>query len=207
METYKMNQDKVEQYFRLLMSEGLGLDMSDPNLCGTAGRVAKMYCQEFFKNVDEEFPAEKLTTFPNEDGYDEIILADNIPFVSICSHHFLPFTGKAWFLYIPNHQVIEDKEALLSGASKMARVVQHYASRPQLQERLAKQIVKRFEELVKPNGIMLVMRAVHGCMSCRGVKSGNNSGLVTSIVRGAFKEHASTRSEAMDLIKLSLMDR
>src|SRR5512137_1444285 len=198
-----MNQDKVAFYFEKLMTEGLGLDMSDPNLCGTPTRVAKMYCQEFFKTVDEEFPETLLTTFPNEDGYDEIILADNIPFTSICSHHFLPFTGKAWFLYIPRTNLLEpsyghvewnrkETDAMLSGASKMARVVQHYAARPQLQERLAKQIVKRFEEIVKPAGTMLVMRAVHGCMSCRGVKAGNKAGLVTSIVRGAFKDDPRT---------------
>lgn len=190
-----MDQTKVAHYFALLMSEGFGLDMSNPNLCGTPERVAKMFCQEFFRNISEEFPEERLTLFPNDDGYDEIILSDNIPFISVCSHHFLPFTGKAWFAYIPKDKLV--------GASKLTRIVQHYAARPQLQETLAKQVVDRFEHIVKPSGTLLVMRAIHNCMACRGVKTGSKAGLVTSIVTGVFKENLSTRNEAMQLISMS----
>ena len=193
-----MNQKLIEVLFRRLMSEGLGLDMSDPNLKGTPARVAKMYCQEFFSGMDREFPAEALTVFPNDDGYDQIIMQDNIPFVSICGHHFLPFSGKAWFLYIPDQ--------LLPGASKPDRLINHYSCRPQLQERLAKQIMDKFMEVVCPKGAMLVMRAIHGCKVCRGVRSGNHSGMVTSVVTGGFKDNEKTRTEALALIQLSLND-
>lgn len=188
-----MNQKVAEKRLRQLLEEGLGLDLTDPNLRGTPKRIAKMYCQEFFKNMDEEFAA--FSCFPNKKKYSEIIMADNIPFVSICSHHFLPFEGLAWFLYIP--------DKLLVGASKMARCLKHYAARPQLQETLVEEVVACFIENVKPLGVMLVARAVHGCMACRGVGTGRDAGLLTSKVWGAFEENEKTRQEALQLINLS----
>jgi GTP cyclohydrolase I len=194
-----MSQESIiAECFTRLMTEGLGLDLKDPNLSGTPQRVAKMYRRELFSGLYEEPPI--ITTFPNSESYDEIIMMDNIPFVSVCSHHFLPFQGLAWFIYIPQDHIESD----LSGASKIARVINHFASRPQLQERLTQQTVKYFVEKVNPLGAMLVMRAVHGCMSCRGVKTGNRTGMTTSKVQGCFKENPTTRREALELINMSI---
>jgi len=188
-------QAAVEHYFRLLMTEGLGLDLSDPNLLDTPKRVAKMYCQEFFRGIGEEFNGCK--TFPNKKKYDQIIMLDRIDFVSVCSHHFLPFTGYAWIAYIPNKH--------LAGASKFARTVHHYAARPQLQENLCHEVIDCLKKNIKPRGLMVVMRATHGCMSCRGVKQSNKSGMMTSALKGVFKKDEKARSEVLDFIKISLM--
>lgn len=188
-----MNQAKVEEYFGKLLTEGLGLDLSDPNLKDTPKRVAKMYCQEFFKSLEPNTTL--ITTFPNDKDYDEIILLDNIPFVSMCSHHFLPFSGKAWFAYIPDKKLV--------GASKINRLITHYSAKPQLQENLSKEIVDNFVYLLQPKAVMLVMRAIHGCMACRGIRQGNDAGMITSVVYGVFKENDKARSEVLNLIKLT----
>ncbi len=199
-----MDQSLVESRMKEILEKGLGLDMTDPNLIDTPARIAKMYCKELFSGLTE--PPPKITTFPNTDSYDEIIMMDNIPFVSTCSHHFLPFQGLAWFAYIPAkyslYSAYEGGE--LSGASKIARIIHYFASRPQLQERLTQQIVDHFVGIVRPLGVMLVMRAVHGCMACRGVKTGNYAGLMTSKVYGSFKENSSSRNEALQMIQMSI---
>jgi GTP cyclohydrolase I len=174
-----------------LMIDGLGLNMEDPNLKDTPKRVAKMFCQELFSGLTDEPP--KITTFPNTKNYTGIILLNNIPFTSVCSHHFLPFQGLAWFLYLPKD--------LLVGASKISRLITYHAARPQIQEQLTQEIVDHFVTTVNPLGAMLVMRAVHGCMSCRGIKQ--TGGLTTSVVHGSFADNLSTREEGMELIKLS----
>jgi len=186
-----MNEAYVQFHFKQLMEEGLGLDLNDPNLKDTPKRVAKMYVQEFFSGLSA--PKLKITVFPNSKNYTGIILLDNIPFTSVCSHHFLPFRGLAWFLYIPKDWLI--------GASKASRIIAHFSARPQIQEQLTQEIVDHFIATVKPLGAMLIMRAVHGCMSCRGIKQ--DGGLVTSVVYGSFAENLSTREEGMELIKLS----
>jgi len=187
----------IKKDFLRIMTEGLGLDVQDPNLSGTPERIEKMY-KEFFRNVGKPF--EGLTVFPNEEGYDQLILLDKIHFTSTCSHHFLPFSGYAWFAYIPND--------LLLGASKPARVIEHFATRPQLQENLCHDVVNHIEYKLKPKGIMLVMRAIHGCMSCRGVNQYHGAGMITSAITGVFKESKSAKDEVLDLIKLSmLMDK
>jgi GTP cyclohydrolase I len=189
-----MDESIVQHYFRLLMSEGLGFDLTNPNLTDTPKRVAKMYCQEWFKSVGSEFTDFK--SFPNDKNYKQIIMSDRIHFTSICSHHFLPFTGLAWIGYIPNNSLI--------GASKMSRLVEHYASRPQLQEHLTHQVLKTFVHGVNPEGVMVVMRAVHSCMTCRGAKQTGGAGMQTSALHGAFYK-AEVKSEALELIKLSLI--
>ncbi len=173
----------------------LGLDLNDPNLKETPERMTRMYMEEFFKNVESE-PYDLIKSFPNEKKYDEIIMMDNIPFVSMCSHHFLPFPGLAWILYIP--------DTLLAGASKPSRVLSFFEKKPQLQENLAMEVADFFEDDVKPKGMMLVMRAIHGCMSYRGAKTGGCAGLTTSITRGCFRDSAETRNEAFSLIHLSI---
>ena len=189
-------QSKIQMHFYHIFKE-LGLDLTDPNLTDSPIRMSKMFI-EFCKNYGET-PENIIKTFPNEKNYDEIILMDNIPFVSICSHHFLPFPGLAWFLYIPNKTLV--------GASKPARTLKFFAKKPQLQENLGTEVVDEFIKEVKPLGVMLVMRAIHGCMQCRGVETGDNAGMITSITRGTFRENPETRSEGLDLIKLSVMLR
>ena len=188
-----MDFKKTKESLEVLISEGLELNLDDPNLKGTPDRLARMYNELIY---DIECPS--LTVFPNE-GFDEIVMLDNIPFTSMCSHHFLPFSGLAWFLYLPDAQLI--------GASKIARLVQYYSNRPQLQENLSVQVVNHFCKYINPKGVMLVMRAVHGCMACRGVKTGMNAGMTTSVTRGCFREDAAIRMEALNLIQLSISDR
>lgn len=196
MQTKTMDINAVEHYFAMLMQVGLGFDMNDPNLIDTPSRIARMYCEELFKNVDKEYPEEDFRKFPNTKKYNQVTMIDNIHFTSVCSHHFLPFVGKAWFLYIPN-------EYDLIGASKMPRIIEHYAARPQLQENLCHEVIERFVEVMQPKAAMLVMRAIHGCMACRGVNQYNNTGMTSSAIYGGFND-ATTRSEAMSLIQLSL---
>ena len=188
-----MKKDVVESLFRKLMEDGLGFDLSDPNLYDTPARVARMYCEEFFRNCKEEFTDFKA--FPNTHEYNQIIISDLISFVSVCSHHFLPFSGQGWILYIPDDKLI--------GASKPARLIEHYAARPQLQENLCHEVLNSFVSGVRPQGVMVVLRAIHGCMKCRGVRQ-EKSGMGTSAVQGAFKK-ADVKAEGMDLIKLSLL--
>jgi len=186
-----MDEQVVINCFSKLMVDGLGLDLTDPNLKDTPKRVAKMYVREFFSGLSKGPP--ELTIFPNSKNYTGIILLDNIPFISVCSHHFLPFQGLAWFLYIPDKYLV--------GASKISRLTSYYSSFPQIQEQLTQQIVNHFVTDIQPKGCMLVMQAAHGCMSCRGIKQSGS--LITSVVYGSFAENLSTREEGMELIKLS----
>jgi len=189
-----MNQAIVKDCLTRMLSEGLGLDLSDPNLTDTPDRIARMYCQEFFSGIDEaNIP--KITVFPNTEKYDQIILLDNIPFVSMCSHHFLTFRGVAHFMYIPAKHLI--------GASKANRIINYFAARPQLQEKLTQEIVNFFIKTVRPLGVMLIMKAEHSCMSCRGIKQQSGGGMTTSVVAGSFKDNLATRQEGLELIKLS----
>ena len=192
-----MNIKKAEELFKQAMEQGLGLDLSDPNLVDTPKRFAKMIATEFMAStsMDKKELAGIVKSFPNEKKFDEIIMLDNIPFVSTCSHHLLPFPGLAWLLYVP------DKK--LMGASKAARIINFFSKKLQLQENLSTEIITAVMEHIEPKGAMLVMRAVHGCMSCRGVKTGSGAGMTTSATRGCFRDNIDTRVEALELIKLS----
>lgn len=189
-----MNKRVIEQAVGSIITDGLGLDLSDPNLVGTPKRVAKMYVDEFFKNVGKKFSRLKL--FPNDCGYNQIILMDRVYLVSTCSHHFLPFTGYAWFLYIPNKKLV--------GASKLGRMIIHHSQKPQLQEKLSHEILEDFVARVKPLGAMLIIRALHGCMSSRGLKQ-SSLGMTTSAVHGMFMCEPSVKQEGLDLVKISLL--
>lgn len=192
-----MKQKVVEEYFRKLLVEGLGLDINDPELKDTPARVAKMYCQDFLCNVGKEFRDFKKS--PNVRKYNQIIMSDRIHFTSICSHHFLPFTGHAWILYIPADMLV--------GYSKMARVVNHYAARPQLQETLCHDVIECFDRAMKPQGTMVLMRAIHGCSKCRGAKQYGGSGMTTSAVSGVFLENDSLEQKGLNLVMISLADK
>ena len=133
----------------------------------------------------------KFTTFENP-GYDQIIILKNIDFASVCSHHLLPFIGKAHIGYIPGDKIC--------GISKLARVVNKFASRPQIQERLTHQIADFINKELKPVGVMIVIEAQHQCMTIRGVRK-PNSVMVTSAIKGLFKVDGKARAEFMELIR------
>jgi GTP cyclohydrolase I len=175
----------------LFPTEGLEEDwIQNPNLKDTPARIAKMWLREFFPYNRNPV---KVTTFPNK-GYDEIIMFDHLPYIGKCSHHFLPFPGMAWFLYIP--------DKLIVGASKPKRILDYYCKEPQLQEQLGIQVMNKFMEEVKPVGAMLLMRAVHTCIACRGAETGMQSGMTTSITNGVFRQ-LDVKTEALQLILFS----
>jgi len=163
----------------------LGADLTSEHLRETPRRVAKAYAELL---TPRPFNA---TTFPNEEGYDELVIVGEIPFQSLCAHHLLPFQGKAHVAYLPGERLV--------GLSKLARVVELYSRRLQLQERLTTQVADWLEEHLQPRGVGVVLEAEHLCMSLRGVQtSGSNT--VTSALRGAVKDDARTRQEFLSLI-------
>lgn len=157
--------------------DALGLDRSDPNLRGTEFRVARAY-RELFAGLRAGSEPE-LRTFLNTEGYREMVAVTDIPFYSVCAHHFLPFFGAAHLAYLPGARIV--------GLSKLARVIEFYARRPQVQERLTEQIIGLLEDRLAPAGAMVVLRARHMCMEMRGVgKPGVST--TTSAIRGAFED-------------------
>ena len=185
-----VNLPLLEKFIEQTLSQGLGLDLTDPNLADTPQRIARMY-EELFAGVGVEFDG--FTLFPNTKSYDELIISERIDFVSVCSHHLLPFHGQAYFGYIPNKYVV--------GLSKLARVVMHYAKRPQIQENLTHEIMECFIEKVNPLGAMLVLRAYHSCQSIRGAKQ-PNAIMTTSAVHGVLKTDEKARQEMLMAIQL-----
>ena len=161
----------------------------DANLVDTDKRVAKMYL-EIFSGLDEG-TRPKLTTFPNEEHYTAMVMEKEIPFYSMCSHHFVPFYGHGHIAYIPNERIV--------GLSKLPRLLEFYAKRPQLQERLTEQVAAVLEEELRPQGVMVVIEARHLCVEMRGVKK-PGAVTVTSAIRGIFMEKA-VREEFLDLLR------
>jgi GTP cyclohydrolase I len=166
----------------------LGLDSADPNLTGTPVRVAKMYL-EMFGGLSEGAEPE-VTFFPNEERYQAMVMEKDIPFYSMCSHHFVPFYGHAHIAYIPNEKIV--------GLSKMPRILEFYARRPQLQERLTEQVAGFLAERLSPQGVMVVIEARHLCVEMRGVKK-PGALTVTSAIRGIFYNRP-VREEFLDLL-------
>ncbi|MCH7664395.1 MAG: GTP cyclohydrolase I FolE [Acidobacteria bacterium] len=179
---------RIAKHVRGLLEE-LGLDQTDPHLRHTDVRVAKMYL-EMFQGLDEGAEPQ-VTTFPNDEDYSHMVMEKDIPFYSLCAHHLVPFYGKAHIAYIPDQRII--------GLSKFARILDFYARRPQLQERLTEQVVRYFEEELKPRGAMVVIEARHLCVEMRGVKKPGVM-TVTSALRGAFHDKA-VREEFLDLLR------
>ena len=175
----------------ILILKGIGEDINREGLRRTPKRVADMY-EEIFSGIGED-PSEQLESMFDE-GHDEIILVKDIPFYSVCEHHLVPFVGKAHIAYIPN------KTGKIIGLSKLIRVFDIVASRPQVQERLTSIVANTIVKKIKPRGVMVIVEAEHLCMSMRGVKKANTLA-VTSAVRGLFRENAASRAEAMALIK------
>jgi len=157
--------------------ELLHLDRSDPNLAGTPQRVAKMYL-EMFHGLKEGAEPE-ITTFPNEEGYSSMVMERDIPFYSMCAHHLVPFYGHAHIAYIPRRRIV--------GLSKLPRILEFYAKRPQIQERLTEQVADYLARSLEPLGAMVVIEARHLCVEMRGVKK-PGALTVTSAIRGCFED-------------------
>lgn len=180
--------DEAAAGFRRALA-ALGLDLGDPNLEGTSRRVVRSY-QELFAGLYAARPPD-LRTFPNPERYGQMVAVTDIPFHSLCAHHLLPFFGRVHVAYLPKDRLV--------GLSKFARVVDFYARRPQIQERLTMQIVGLIEERLRPAGAMVVVQARHFCMEMRGVaKAGATT--TTSAIRGVFTEEA-TRQEFLGLVR------
>lgn len=169
----------IEGHFQEIMLT-LGLDLTDDSLRGTPKRVAKMYVQEIFSGLNpKNMP--KVALFDNKYNYNEMLVEKNITFYSNCEHHFVPIIGKAHVAYISNGKVV--------GLSKINRIVQFYAKRPQVQERLTVQIANAIKEIVGTEDVAVVIDAVHMCVTSRGIQD-QTSSTVTSHYSGAFKEEA-----------------
>ncbi|HUU51842.1 MAG: GTP cyclohydrolase I FolE [Candidatus Aminicenantaceae bacterium] len=179
----------IEKGVKLIL-EGIGEDPKRPGIQETPKRVASMF-KEILGGLSED-PAKHMRVIQDE-KHDEMVLIKNIPLYSMCEHHLLPFAGVAHVAYIP-------KGGRIVGLSKIARVVEAYARRLQVQERLTKQIADLIDQRLKPLGVMVVIEAEHMCMSMRGAKK-PKSMTVTSAVRGSFRTSHTTRTEAMILIK------
>ena len=180
---------KVEEGVRLIL-EGIGEDPGREGLKETPSRVAEMY-REVFAGLHQDPDAVVDAVF--DVGHDEMIMVRDISFSAFCEHHLIPFTGKAHVAYVPN------EDGRITGLSKLARLVDVLAGRPQVQEKLTTQIADVLERTLKPRGVFVVLEAEHLCMSMRGVKK-PGSETVTSAVRGVFRTDPRTRAEAMGLI-------
>ena len=166
------------------LMRALGMDVEEPSLRRTPSRVANAYAEML---APREFG---LTTFPNEENYDELVVARDIPFTSICEHHLLPFTGTAAVGYLPGNRIL--------GLSKLARIVELFARRPQVQERLTKQVASWLDDHLNPRGVGVVLMAEHSCMTLRGVRA-QGSSTVTSAMLGALRDDSRTRAEFLSL--------
>lgn len=166
----------------------LGVNRTDPNLHETPKRVAAMFLEMFHGLKEGAEPA--VTTFPNEEGYSAMVMERDIPFYSMCAHHLVPFYGHAHIAYIPGKRIV--------GLSKIPRILEFYAKRPQIQERLTEQVADYLWHKLEPLGVMVVIEARHLCVEMRGVKK-PGALTVTSAIRGAF-ENAKVREEFLGFL-------
>ncbi|MBB6325035.1 GTP cyclohydrolase I [Algoriphagus iocasae] len=181
----------IEKHFREIMHI-MGLDLTDDSLKGTPHRVAKMYVKEVFSGLNpKNKPTAKL--FENKYKYNEMLVEKDITFHSHCEHHFVPIYGKAHVAYISGGEVI--------GLSKINRIVQYFAKRPQVQERLTMQIGNELKEVLKTDDVAVIMDANHMCVSSRGVQD-TNSSTVTSFFSGKFEKDEQSRNEFLKYISL-----
>jgi len=178
----------VAKHMAAIMSE-LNLDLNDPNYKRTPERVAKMYLEMFHGLREGAEPA--VTTFPNDEGYHHMVIEREIPFYSMCAHHFVPFYGHAHIAYIPESEVV--------GLSKLPRILEFYAKRPQMQERLTEQVAEFLWSRLKPQGVMVVIEARHLCVEMRGVKK-SGALTTTSALRGCFADRL-VREEFLALLR------
>ena len=170
------------------LMEALGVTLDSEGLRETPGRLARAYAELF---ESEPF---RLTTFPNDEGYNELVLGRDIPFRTVCEHHLLPFSGVAHVGYLPGERIL--------GLSKLARLVEHFAARPQTQERLTKQVADSLAARLQPRGTGVVLEAEHSCMTVRGVRA-LGSTTVTSAFTGTLDADARARAEFLALAGLT----
>ncbi|MDI6800095.1 MAG: GTP cyclohydrolase I FolE [Actinomycetota bacterium] len=185
-----MDRKKVEEGVRLIL-EGIGEDLDREGLTDTPKRVSRMY-EEIFCGLGKD-PAEIIQVMFSED-HDEMVLVKDIPLYSVCEHHLMPFIGRAHVAYIPG------ESGKITGISKLARVVDIVAKRPQVQERLTTTVADSLMKALDPLGVLVIIEAEHLCMSMRGVQK-PGSLTVTSAVRGIFRSNEASRHEALTLIR------
>jgi GTP cyclohydrolase I len=168
------------------MLRALGIPLDSESLRRTPRRMVKAYAELFTSDGFD------LTTFPNDEGYDELVLARQIPMRSVCEHHLLPFVGIAHVGYLPGARIL--------GLSKLARLVDHFAARPQVQERLTKQVARWLQDNLAPRGVGVVIEAEHTCMTLRGVQAAGST-TVTSTLLGTLRDDARSRQEFFALAR------
>jgi GTP cyclohydrolase I len=181
---------RIEQAVREILI-AIGEDPDRDGLLDTPARVARMY-GEIFAGLHDDPSSYLKTTF--EADHDEMVMVRDIPMYSACEHHLLPWVGKAHVAYIPND------DGRITGLSKLARLVDAYAKRPQVQERLTSQIADELDRSLEPKGVMVVIEAEHLCMTMRGIRKPGAT-TVTSAVRGMFRRSVATREEAMRFLQ------
>jgi GTP cyclohydrolase I len=187
-ETGKIDQGRIEKAVVEII-EALGEDPLREGLLDTPARVARFYA-EVFGGIHTD-PGDEIDAFFGDEHYQEIVMVKEIPFYSMCEHHFVPFHGQAHVAYMPRGRV--------TGLSKLARLVDGYARRPQMQERLTAQVANCLDDRLNPLGVLVVIEAEHLCMSMRGVKK-PGAKTVTSAVRGIMESNPATRAEGMSLL-------
>lgn len=183
-----VDRTKVEEGVRLIL-EGIGEDPSREGLVGTPDRIARMY-EEIFAGLDQDAKEPLSKTFSTDNS--EMVIEKDIPFYSTCEHHFMPFYGKAHVAYIPDGRVV--------GISKLARTVEVYARRPQIQEQLTEQICDALMENLHPKGAIVMIEAEHMCMTMRGIKK-PGSKTVTFAMGGLFKEDEKLQNRFFRMVK------
>jgi GTP cyclohydrolase I len=185
----RVDKPRIERAMREILS-AIGEDPDRDGLRRTPRRIAEMY-EEIFSGLHEDPRRHLVTTFEAE--HDEMVMVRDIPLVSFCEHHLVPFNGRAHVAYVPG------EDGRITGLSKLARVVDGFAKRPQVQEKLTTQIADAMMEALEPLGVFVVIEAEHLCMTMRGVKK-PGALTITSAVRGIFKDNAATRAEAMSFV-------
>jgi GTP cyclohydrolase IA len=183
------SREEVETAFRTII-RWAGDDPDREGLVKTPARMARAH-KEYFAGYSVDAASALSTTFEETDGYDEMIVLRGIPFESHCEHHMAPIIGRAWVGYVPAHQVV--------GISKLARVVEIYAKRLQIQERMTAQIASAIHDVLQPKGVGVVIKATHQCLSARGVHK-HDTDLVTSRMIGCFRDETVTRQEFLALV-------
>lgn len=183
-----MDEEKIKQGIRLLL-EGIGEDVNREGLLETPDRIARM-CKEIYSGLYEEADQHLAKQFTAENN--ELVVEKDITFYSTCEHHLLPFYGKAHIGYIPNGKVV--------GLSKLARTVDVYARRPQIQEKMTAQIADALERCLNPQGVMVMIEAEHTCMTMRGIKK-PGSKTVTTVTRGCMKDNYELQKMFMQMVR------
>jgi GTP cyclohydrolase I len=185
--------ERIEEYFGKIM-ETLGLDLTDDSLQGTPHRVAKLYVKDLFNGLKPE-QKPRAATFDNKYDYSRMLVEKNITVNSACEHHFMPIIGNAHVAYISSGNVI--------GLSKINRIVEYYSRRPQVQERLALQILNELKQVLKSEDVAVLIEAKHLCVTTRGIRNENTT-TITAEYSGKFNEQE-TKQEFLDYIKHDLM--